>query len=179
MGLPRKLLGDGEREILHVRTHAKALIWPAVLLIVLAALTGAGIALLPSSWSPVGSVVLVAVALLAVIIWVLLPFLRWRTTTYTLTNRRIITRRGILNKRGHDLPLIRINDVSYDHSLIDRMMGCGTLRIKTASDHTPLVLPDVPDVERMHVQITEILFGGDEDDEVHREWGDDEEDERA
>lgn len=177
MGLPRKLLGDGEHEVVHVRTHAKVLIWPAVLLIVVAALTGAGIALLPTSWDPIGTIVLVAVAVLVVIIWVVVPFLRWRTTTYTLTNRRIITRRGILNKRGHDLPLIRINDVSYDHSLIDRMLGCGTLRIKTASDTRPVVLPDVPDVERMHVQITEILFGeGDPDADL---WQDDEEEERA
>ena len=160
MGLPRKLLGDGEREVLHVRTHAKVLIWPAVLFIVAAALVGVGIALLPSSWSPIGTIVVVALAVLVVIIWVVVPFLRWRTTTYTVTNRRIITRRGILNKQGHDLPLIRINDVSYEHSLIDRMLGCGTLRIKTASDTAPLVLPDVPDVERTHVQITELLFGG-------------------
>lgn len=188
MGLPRKLLGDGEREVVHVRTHAKVLIWPAVLLIVVAALVGVGVALLPASWNPIGTIVLVAVAVLVVIIWVVVPFLRWRTTTYTLTSRRIITRRGILNKRGHDLPLIRINDVSYDHSLIDRMLGCGTLRIKTASDHTPLILPDVPDVERMHVQITEILFGDDGNDSDQRrddqsreddEWRDDEESEQS
>ncbi len=42
------------------------------------------------------------------------------------------------------------------------MLGCGTLILETAAGQ-PLLLPDVPDVERVHVTITELLFR-DEDD---------------
>ena len=165
MGLPAKLLGQGEYEVLHLRTHAKCLVVPAFVLILTAAVVGVGWALLPATVQPVAGYVLVVLAVIVFVVWVLVPFLRWRTTTYTVTNRRIITRRGILSRTGHDLPLMRINDVSYQRSVSDRILGCGTLLIETASENGPVVLPDVPAVEEVHVAITELLFGDDDDDQ--------------
>src|SRR5690606_3809124 len=121
MALSEKLLGDGEEVVLHLRTHAKALIGPILLFIVLAAGGGAAVALLPPRTRPWGWGAAAAVALILTIAFVFVPYLRWRTTTYTVTNRRIITRTGIINQTGHDLPLVRINDVSYERSLSDRM----------------------------------------------------------
>ena len=91
------------------------------------------------------------------------------TSTYTITDRRIITRKGIINKVGHDLPLRRINNVNYERSLTDRMLGCGTLILETAAGQ-PLILHDVPKVERVHVAITELLFADDRDND-RRELG--------
>ncbi|MFW6598679.1 PH domain-containing protein [Propionibacteriaceae bacterium Y2011] len=158
MGLPDRLLGDGEYVALHLRTHPKRLIGPALLLILLGGLVGVALALLPPATQPIGWIVVVVVAVVLVVWLVIVPFLRWLTTTFSVTNRRIITRRGIVNQIGHDLPLVRINDVSYERGLVDRVLGCGTLNIRTASDQGPVVLPDVPDVERVHVEITELLF---------------------
>ena len=102
------------------------------------------------------------------VVWlVLIPFLKWVTSTYTVTDRRIITRRGILNKTGHDLPLRRINNVNYERSLTDRILGCGTLVLETAAGQ-PLVLHDLPRVERVHVLINNLLFRRGED---HLEGG--------
>lgn len=140
-----------------MRTHAKALIVPALVLIVLAVVTAIGVAILPTSVQPWAGWVLIVVACIALVVWVIAPFLRWLTCTYTFTNRRIITRRGIINKSGHDLPLSRINNVAYRRSLIDRVFGCGTLELTTAADE-PVVLDDIPDVERVHVMMTELLF---------------------
>lgn len=165
MALDRKLLGEGERVVRHMRTHGKALILPVIWLILLAAVVGAGLALLPADWRPWSIYVLLGLALVLMVPLVLLPFLRWLTTTYTMTDRRIITRRGILYKTGHDLPLRRINNVAYERDLLDRILGCGTLVFTTAAE-TPVTLPDVPQVERVHVQMTELLFGGNQDHEV-------------
>lgn len=161
MGLPSDLLGHGEVEVLHLRTHVKALIAPVVALLVIAILGGFAFALVPDSWRPAGIWVVVALILVSLGIWVVVPFLRWLTTTYTFTDRRIITRRGIINKYGHDLPLTRINNVAYERSLSDRMFGCGTLKLTTAADE-PVCLNDIPDVERVHVVMTELLFSGDD-----------------
>ena len=54
---------------------------------------------------------------------------------------------------------MRINDVSYQRSLLDRMLGCGTLYIQTAAEGGTIKLDDVPNVERLHVEMTELLFG--------------------
>ena len=99
--------------MIRTRTHAKALIRPALVLIILGAAVGAGAALVPDELRPVGPAVVAVLGLVLAIWWVLLPFLRWWTTTYTITNRRLITRAGILNKVGKDLPLNRVHEVSY------------------------------------------------------------------
>lgn len=159
MGLPRRLLGEGEHVEIHVRTHAKKLVLPAVVLILLAAAVGFGCAVLPAGVTPVGQYVVIIIGLVLFCWWCLVPFLRWRTTTYTITNRRVLTRSGILAKTGTDLPLIRVNDVSYDRSLMDRMLGCGTLKIQTAGENGTVVLDDVPDVQQVHLIMSELLFG--------------------
>ena len=41
-----------------------------------------------------------AVGLVAVLVVGLIPFLRWVTTSYTLTNRRFVLRHGILSRSG-------------------------------------------------------------------------------
>ncbi|MGH3316606.1 MAG: PH domain-containing protein, partial [Nocardioidaceae bacterium] len=58
---------------------------------------------------------------------------------------------------GHDIPLYRINDVFYEHGLIDRVLGCGTLIVAAASERGEVVLPDVPSVEQLHLSISELL----------------------
>jgi uncharacterized membrane protein YdbT with pleckstrin-like domain len=157
MGLPERYLGEGERQLLHLRTHVKKLVGPVVVLLLTSGVFGALVALTPSAWNPAALWVEAGVALLVVVVWVLMPFLRWRTTTYTFTNRRIITRSGILNKTGHDLPLSRINNVAYERSLLDRIFGCGTLVLTTAAEN-PVTLDDIPHVEDAHVMMTELLF---------------------
>jgi uncharacterized membrane protein YdbT with pleckstrin-like domain len=159
VGLPEKLLGTDEHVVIHTRTHVKAMLLPALAFVLIAAAVGVGAALIPREARPIGQL---AIALLGVVllIWlVLIPFLRWRTTTYTITNRRLITRSGILNKVGKDLPLNRINEVSYERSLIDRMLGCGSLLVQTAAEDGTIVLHDVPDVEQVNLEITQLLFG--------------------
>lgn len=158
MALSPRLLGDGEVVVAHVRTHPKALAAPVgVALLVVLGLVAASI-YTPASWQPYASWVIAAVGAAVTLIWVLIPVLRWLTTTYTVTNRRIITRRGILTRTGHDLPINRINDVTYTRDLLDRLLGCGTLVLTTAADE-PVPLHDVPDVERLHVQVANLLFG--------------------
>lgn len=158
MGLPRKFLGADEDVILHMRTHGKDLVLPVLGLVFLAALTWVSMAFMPPTWTPAGTWVVGVVVGVLFVLMVLVPFLRWRTTTYTLTDRRVITRKGIINKSGHDIPLSRINNVTYDRSLLDRILGCGTLQLTTAAE-APVTLHDVPDVERVHVVMTELLFG--------------------
>lgn len=160
MGISPKLLGDGEHVIHSTRTHSKALVVPVLILIGVCAIAGFVIAVLPEgdsqdllTWLVIG----VAVALIGwLTVW---PFLNWLTASYTVTNRRLINRSGVITRIGRDIPLHRINDVSYERGLLDRMLGCGTLVIAVASEEGQSVLPDVPRVEELQLVITDLLFG--------------------
>ena len=158
MGLPAKLLGNGETELLHLRSHGKVLIGPTLWLLVLAGLAGAAFAVMPTTWRPWSGWIVTLLAVGCAIPMYLLPLLRWRTTTYTLTNHRLITRAGIINKVGHDVPVARITNVAYERSLSDRIFGCGSL-VFTTSAEAPVVLRDIPKVEGVGVAISNLLFG--------------------
>ena len=159
MAISKKLLAEGEQVVLSVRTHPKALIWPVAVLIVAVAGVITTAMLQPAAGIMIAAAV---VAVLAVLLWVVVPFLRWVTSTYTVTNRRLITRHGIISRTGRDIPLFRINDVAYEKGLLDRILGCGTLVISDATEKAGVVLPDVPNVEQVHLQITELLFANDD-----------------
>jgi membrane protein YdbS with pleckstrin-like domain len=153
VGISNKLLTEGETVVLSTRTHVKALLWPLVVLIVGLVIGVAGQVYLP------GSAALVVWILVAVGVlwWVARPVLVWASATYTVTTRRLITRRGVITRRGHDIPLIRISDVSYEHGPIDRLLGCGTLIISDASTNGRVVLHDIPEVEETQRKIHELL----------------------
>ena len=159
MGISKKLLSDGEHVVLSVRTHPKALIGPVALLIVVVAGVITAAMLQPDASIMIAAAV---VAVLAVILLVVVPCLRWVTSTYTVTNRRLITRHGIITRTGRDIPLFRINDVAYEKGLLDRILGCGTLVISDATEKAGVVLPDVPNVEQVHLQISDLLFANDD-----------------
>ncbi len=74
------------------------------------------------------------------------PFLYWITTQYVFTNRRIITRAGVISKKGRDMPLAKVNNVSFEVGVLGRILNYGRLEITSASDEN-LVIDDVPNVE--------------------------------
>ena len=74
-----------------------------------------------------------------------------------MTTKRIITRKGIFTRTGHDLPLTRISDVQLEKNFDDRLFGCGTLALQTSADD-PLLLRDVPKVEMVQVEISNLIF---------------------
>lgn len=160
MATPVRLLGDGEVVVLTRRTHIKVVFLPILGALILLALTILLIGFLPDDLG-LGKVIGGVVGGVLVLTVLLPPLLRWACTSYTLTNRRLITRTGVFNKRGHDIPLSRINDVGFDHGLIDRMLGCGTLVIESAGERGQVLLNDVAGVEDMHRALGELLYGGD------------------
>jgi uncharacterized membrane protein YdbT with pleckstrin-like domain len=157
VALSRKLLNDGELVILSTRTHVKALLLPAVVLIIVAGFAGYLSSLPTGDSANVWRWVTWSLAGLFIVWFTVAPFLRWLLTTYTFTNRRLITRTGVFTRRGHDIPLNRISDISYEKSLVDRMFGCGTLVVSDASELGRVELRDIPRVEQAQLIVSDEL----------------------
>ena len=158
MAFPSRLLNQGEHVVVSTRTHVKALLLPALLLIVLAAVAGFVASLVPaSSAQPLVQLVVWLLAGLVAIWWVVKPFLAWLTTTYTFTNRRFIKRSGFIAKQGRTIPLNRISGVDFHVGIVDRLFGCGTLVVSDASEAGTVLLHDIPQVERVQRQVAEEL----------------------
>ena len=161
-------LSEGERFVLRLHPHWKTLVRPFFLLALIVAATIALLVLLPTGHNlGVARVAIGAVALVAAIVWFGIPLLRWKTTSYELTTRRLRLRAGILTRTGRDFPLIRISDVSFSHGPIDRLVGAGRLVVESAGEHGQLVLNEIPQVE--HVQATLFQLVQDEQERLARE----------
>jgi len=154
VAISQKLLNDGESVVISTRTHPKALLLPVLALVVLLAL---GVAVQVLVDEPVVTLVGWVLVALGVVSYVVRPVLVWATASYTFTNRRLITRTGVLTRRGHDIPLTRISDVASELGIVDRMLGCGTLIISDASTHGSVRLPDIPHVEDTQRRLNQLL----------------------
>ena len=49
-----------------------------------------------------------------------------------LTDRRVISRSGIVSKRGTEIPLERINNIDFHQRIWERVIGAGDLDIESA-----------------------------------------------
>jgi uncharacterized membrane protein YdbT with pleckstrin-like domain len=141
-------LTEDEQLVLRLHPHWKTLIRPVLVAVLVVAAALIAEVLIPSnSAAPVERLVVAAVAILAVMLWLIVPVLRWRTTTYELTTRRLRVRSGIVTRHGRDIPLARINDVSFEKGLLDRLLGSGRLVVESAGEHGQILLNDIPRVE--------------------------------
>ncbi len=146
-------LAPGEESVQILHPHWKTLVRPIALTFVLVAALLVGEVLIPGSKEAgIERLALAAVAVVLLMWWLMYPLLRWRTTVYELTTRRMRLRDGIVTRHGRDIPLSRITDVSFRKGLLDRLLGCGTLIVESAGEHGELTLTEIPHVE--HVQST-------------------------
>jgi uncharacterized membrane protein YdbT with pleckstrin-like domain len=163
-------LTEGEDFVLQLHPHWKTLLRPIFVLVVVVAAALALLILLPARDDPPAvRIIIGAVALVLVIIFFGYPLLRWRTTSYELTTRRLRLRSGILSRSGRDFPLIRISDVSFQHGLIDRLLGCGKLIVESAGEHGQLILNEIPHVQRVQSALFQLVE--DEQARLAREQG--------
>jgi uncharacterized membrane protein YdbT with pleckstrin-like domain len=140
-----------EDSVLQLHPHWKVLVRPvlvAVLTVIVALII---VVIIPAgSYAAIARLVIGAVAILALMLWLIAPVLRWQTTSYELTTRRLRVRTGVLTRQGRDIPLARVNDVSFEKGLLDRVLGCGRLVVESAGENGRIVLTEIPHVERVH-----------------------------
>jgi uncharacterized membrane protein YdbT with pleckstrin-like domain len=151
-------LTEGEHLVLRLHPHWKTVLRPVMSLALIIAILLAVLIYLPGSVAT-GPVRLGigAAAVLAALLFCLVPLLRWRTTTYELTNRRLRLRAGILSRQGRDFPLARISDVSFSHGLVDRLLGCGQLVVESPGEHGRLVLTEIPHIEAVQSTLFQLV----------------------
>lgn len=166
MGLPKSSLTEDEENVLSFHPHWTTLINETLVIVLIAAVTGALIwAVSIPGWEvqTMLQLVVAGIGVVAGFIWGFVPFLRWFTTRYILTNRRFVMRSGILSRAGRDIPLGRVNDVSFQHNLIQRIFGTGTLVVESGGERGQLVLKNIPKVEFVQSELYRLIEELDDD----------------
>ncbi|MCL2532936.1 MAG: PH domain-containing protein [Nocardiaceae bacterium] len=161
MGYPQDALAADEELVLHRHPHWKVLIVPSVIFVLATAILGFLLGLAESELTG-GAVtvvsIVIAIAWLAVVVWkVLVPVLRWKSTHFIVTDRRVMIRHGVMTHTGIDIPMNRISNVQFRHGPVDRMLRTGTLMIVASSDD-PLEFDDIPEVQKVHSLLYHQVF---------------------
>lgn len=74
-----------------------------------------------------------------------IPWLMTKTLRYRVSNYRIDFERGLLSRSIDTLELWHVEDISFHQSLVDRILGVGTITIISSDDTTPrLELKSLP-----------------------------------
>jgi uncharacterized membrane protein YdbT with pleckstrin-like domain len=158
MAKDSNLLADDEELVVDTHPHWKALLLPAIAVPVVVGLASWGVfAMGDFSGRGYAQIAVIVVAVL-VLVWVsLLPWLRWRTTRFIVTSRRVVIRSGVISRTGRDIPLTRVNDVTFTHALLDRLLGCGTLLIESGGERGQLVVSELPHVEMIQRKLSDLV----------------------
>lgn len=155
MPYPRKLLIEGEEIVLETRPNWSLLAGP----VLLGALVLAGLVALLVIWSsaPVWVAAVIGAAFLVDVGYVLSRYIVWRATLLVVTTHRVIYRTGVFTRRGREIPIDRVQDVSFAQSLFERMVGAGSLTVESAGEHGQEPFPDVAHPERVQSTINRLL----------------------
>jgi membrane protein YdbS with pleckstrin-like domain len=142
----RRLLNDGEDVIVDVRPHWRYLSAPVAALVIV--IVGAVASAIEGTPGWVSWLLLAALGLTA--LWLVSRYLRWVTTRLVVTTSRIIERRGIVARRGREIPLSALTDIGYRQTIFDRIIGAGDVVIESAGRESQESFPDLPNPARIH-----------------------------
>ncbi|BFU42347.1 PH domain-containing protein [Krasilnikovia sp. MM14-A1004] len=157
MRFPDDVLTDEEDVVLHLHPHARVAILPSlVLLVTLAVMIVAWVMLPTNAGGRIGVWVVGVICLVVAVRRGVWPLLVWRCTHYVVTDERILLQDGVLARERRDLPLARVNDHAMSQSLLDRLLGCGTLTVDSIGDHVA-VLASVPHVHEVQTTLYELI----------------------
>jgi uncharacterized membrane protein YdbT with pleckstrin-like domain len=73
------------------------------------------------------------IALVGVAITILAGFIKRVATSYTITNRRLHIKRGIVSRTIQETRLERVQNVNYNQSILQRMLQVGDVDFDTAA----------------------------------------------
>src|SRR5216684_49884 len=142
--MPSELL-PGENLVLKAHPHwiviVKSLVVPVVLLVVVAILD---LTYLSGHYVPHLRTVLSLAAIAVAGVWLIVVWIRWQSTAYTLTDQRIKIETGVFGRSSKIIPIDRIQDCTTKQSLFGRMVGYGRVEVDAAGAQGAEVLDHLP-----------------------------------
>ncbi len=154
---PRKLLAEHEKIVFDLKPHWVALFGPALWMVAALVVLFFGLNWVDNldagSFRTTMKYAVSIGSVAAMFYLSVFPTLTWATTHFVLTSDRLITRHGIIAKHSREIPLERINDVSFSQSVLERALGAGDLMIESAGERGQSRITNVRKPEDVQLMI--------------------------
>lgn len=141
-----------ETIVARVRPHARRLTLPVLILFATSTAYGWFGGRFAEAWQ---NQLAFGVAVALVLFGTLLPFFAWLGHRYTITTRRIIARRGFVNRHRQDLYLTRVTAVRMRRNPVQAAFATGNVFVESGSELT-LELHDVPSAKLVAALVGEL-----------------------
>jgi uncharacterized membrane protein YdbT with pleckstrin-like domain len=141
---PRKLLNDNEDIVLDLRPHWWFLAKQTIALVLSIALAIFVATALDEGGGKNAALIAALVLVLISVVWFSVRFAKWFFTNFVVTTDRLIYRTGVLAKHGREIPLDRVNDITFNQRIFERMLGAGDLIIESAGERGQQMFSDIP-----------------------------------
>ena len=82
-------------------------------------------------------------------VWLVIRYLKWRTTYFVITSDRLIYRHGVIAKAGIEIPLERVNNVNFKQGIFERIIGAGDLLIESGGEDGQQRFSDIAKPEKV------------------------------
>jgi uncharacterized membrane protein YdbT with pleckstrin-like domain len=148
MPYPKKLLNDYETVALDLHPHWWYFARPVLSLIASIVLGILVRVLLDGDAEKVLTWVAIVLIVLCAL-WLVARYMKWATTNFVITSDRLIFRSGVLAKSGIEIPLERVNNVLFNQSIFERMLGAGDLLIESGGEDGQQRFSDIRRPERV------------------------------
>src|ERR1035437_4995057 len=155
-----KDLLPGETALLHINRHPLVLV-REVLVPTLVVLAISIVLVFVNFTGQLGQLRWFAVLLmlLGLFVYIDVRYIIWRSVIYTITDQRILQRRGVLGKFTRSIGIARVQDVSTSQSLFGRLFHFGNVEIESAGRDGSEVFTYVPDPDHFRDILFEQLHG--------------------
>ncbi|MGA2226771.1 MAG: PH domain-containing protein, partial [Syntrophobacteraceae bacterium] len=121
-------LMDGEHIVYRGRLNMVMFIWPIVWFIVILVLFGLGANMKESNVRTFVVALGGLFALIAIITFIR-PFIKYVTSEFGITNRRVIVKTGLFRRRSLEVLLNKIEGIQVNQSILGRLTGFGSITV--------------------------------------------------
>jgi uncharacterized membrane protein YdbT with pleckstrin-like domain len=130
----------------HWITFIRSLIVPVVLVLIV---LWADFTILQSNYKawnlPLHFRTFLTLAVVAIAgLWLIVVWIRWQSTSYTLTDQRIKIETGVFGRSEKVIPIDRVQDCTTKQSVVGRMLGYGRVEVDAAGAQGAEILDHLP-----------------------------------
>ncbi|MEO7269799.1 MAG: PH domain-containing protein [Knoellia sp.] len=107
-------------------------------------------------------------------VYLLWRYLNWRHDWFIATDKRFLLFYGFIRRKVAMMPLMKVTDMTFDRSIMGRIIGYGTFLLESAGQDQALSrIEYVPNADDHYKAICTVLFGSDAPHDPEDGWVDD------
>lgn len=148
---------EAQAQVITVRRHPAVLLRPFA--IVFGGLIVAG--LLTNTVAAGNTTILTVIwwAWIVVVIWFVWKVADWAVEYIVITSQRLLMATGLITRKIAMMPLSKVTDMSFQRSLVGRMLGYGEFILESAGQDQALrVITYIPYPESLYLEVVSMLF---------------------